>query len=325
MRPNLVFTLFVIGILSLPAAAQSSILLALNKQENTLAFIDADSMKVLSKIPTGEGPHEVVIDTDGKTAFVANYGAQTPGSSISIVDIASRKELRRVDISPLLRPHGLQFVGGKLYFTAEVNRAIARYDPVTNKIDWLMGTGQNASHMIAVSGDQKKMYTANIGSDSITAFEFNNVPPAPSKIAQVSVGKQPEAIDLSPNGKEVWVGLNVDNAVDVVDAATLKVVGRVAVGQRPYRVEFTPDGSHVLMTIPQTKEIIIYNAATRKETKRMKLESEPLGVAFSPNGKTAYVSVIRPDAVLKIDLDKLSVAGRAETGQAPDGLAYFGR
>ena len=88
----------------------------------------------------------------------------------SIIDIATMKETRRVDVSPLLRPHGLKEVNGKLYFTSETNRLIARYDPGANKIDWMMGTGQNGSHMVVGTGDQKKFYTANIGSDSVSCF-----------------------------------------------------------------------------------------------------------------------------------------------------------
>jgi YVTN family beta-propeller protein len=307
------------------AQAKRETLLALNKGDSTLAIIDAATMKVVGKVPTGDGPHEVVVSADGKTAFVANYGAQTPGSSLSVIDVEAKKEIRRVDLSPLLRPHGIVEIGGKIYFTAETSRAVARYDPATNKVDWMMGTGQNGSHMIVISSDQKRIYTANIGSDSVTAFEFNNVPPAQSKITQVAVGKQPEAIDLAPDGKEIWVGLNAEGAVDVIDAATLKVVEKLKLGERPYRVRFTPDGKQVLFTILNTKEIVIYNSATRKEIKRMKLESVPLGVVFSADGKTAFVSAVQPDAVLKIDLEKMSVLGRVETGLAPDGLALIGK
>ena len=317
---------FIIGACVGYSFAQAKpLLLALNKQESTLAVIDPATMKVVGKVPTGDSPHEVVTSADGKTAFVANYGAQTPGSSLSVIDLATLKETRRVDLTPLLRPHGLVEMGGKIYFTAEVNRSVARYDPATNKVDWLMGTGQNGSHMVVVSVDQKRIYTANIGSDSVTAFEFNNVPPAASKITQIPVGKQPEAIDLAPDGKEIWVGLNADLGVDIVDAATLKTVERIKLGERPYRVKFSPDGKQVLFTMPNTKEIIVYDRATRKETRRLKLESAPLGVVFSADGKTAFVSVVQPDAVLKIDLEKMVVAGRAETGQAPDGLAFVGK
>jgi len=306
------------------AQAAKPVLAALNKTDASLAIIDPVSMKVIAKVPTGDGPHEVVLSSDGKTAFVANYGAQVAGNSISVIDVASAREIRRVDVSPLLRPHGLQFLGGKLYFTSETNRVIARYDPVANKIDWIMGTGQNTSHMIAVSADQKRFYTSNIGSDSITAFEFQSVPPAGSRITHIPVGKQPEAIDLSPDGKEVWTGLNIDGMAEAVDTVTNKSLAKVNIGGRPYRVKFTPDGKRVICTMIAAKEILVIDAATRKELRRMKLESVPMGIVFSADGKTAFVTANGPDAVLKIDLEKMEIMRRVDSGKGPDGIAVFG-
>ena len=300
------------------------VLVALNKADSTLAIIDPSEMKIVAKIPTGDSPHEVVLSADGKTAFVANYGAQTPGSSISVIDVATAKELRRFDVSPLMRPHGLQVIGGKLYFTAETNRAIARYDPAANKIDWLMGTGQNGSHMVVGTADQKRFYTANIGSDSVTSFEFQNVPPAASRVTHVAIGKQPEAIDLSPDGKEIWAGLNAEGAIDIVDTATNKFKEKVNIGGRPYRVKFTPDGKFVVNTMVATKELLVIDAATRKEVKRIKLESVPLGLVFSADGKIAFVTVVQPDLVLKINMESGTVMGRVDTGKAPDGIAVAG-
>ena len=187
-----------------------------------------------------------------------------------------------------------------------------------------MGTGQNGSHMIVVSQDQKRMYTTNVGSDSITAFEFNAIPPAGSKVTHIAVGKQPEAIDLSPDGKEVWVGLNIDAVVDIVNTSTMKVAERVKLASRPYRVRFSPDGKQVLFTLLATKEIAIYDAASRKELKKLTLDGVPMGVAFSPDGKTAFISIAEPDAVLKIDLEKMTISGSVEL-VAPDGVAYFGK
>jgi YVTN family beta-propeller protein len=300
------------------------VLVALNKADSTLAIIDPMTMKVLGKVATGDSPHEVVLSADGKTAFVANYGAQTPGSSISVIDTVTLKEIRRFDVAPLMRPHGLLVIGGKLYFTAEVNRVIARYDPVANKIDWLMGTGQTGSHMVVGTGDQKHFYTSNIGSDSVTSFEFANVPPAGSKVTHIGIGKQPEAIDLSPDGKEIWAGLNAEGAIDVVDTATNKFKEKVNIGGRPYRVRFTPDGKYVVNSMIATKELLVIDAATKKELKRIKLESVPLGIVFSADGKTAFVSANEPDLILKINLESGEVLGRVDSGKAPDGIAVAG-
>ncbi|HJS51221.1 MAG TPA: hypothetical protein VJ781_04920 [Pyrinomonadaceae bacterium] len=307
------------------------VLVALNKGDATMTIIDPSSMTVVAKVPVGNGPHEVVLSPDGKTAYVANYGAQTPGSSISVIDIATAKELRRFDTLPLVRPHGLQLIGTKLYFTAEANRAIARYDTVANKIDWIMGTGQNGSHMVVGTSDQKKFYTANIGSDSVTALELPPLTPGRPPITHIPVGRQPEAIDLSPDGKEVWLGLNVEGMVEIVDTAAYKSVAKINVGGRPYRVRFTPDGKYVICTMIPTKEILVIDVPTRKEVKRLKLDNVPLGVAFSNDSKTLFITSGRPDpnapgvdAVVKIDLEKMSVTGSVNPGAAPDGIAVAG-
>ncbi len=303
------------------------VLVALNKNDATMSIIDPGTMKVTGTVPTGDGPHEVVISIDGKIAYVANYGTgPNPGSTISIIDVATAKELKRVDLSPMIRPHGIQLIGDKLYFTAEANRMIARYNTTSGKVDWMMGSGQNGTHMVAGTADQKKFTTANIGSNSVTIFEFANGAgnPGQSKITHVAVGGQPEAVDISPDGKEVWTGLNQDGMVEIVDAVGYRSVAKIDTKGRPYRVRFTPDGKYVVCTMIPTKEIVIIDAVSRKETKRFKLESVPLGIAFSADGKTAFVTVGQPDAVLKVNLDTGEVTGRVETDKVPDGIAVAG-
>jgi DNA-binding beta-propeller fold protein YncE len=78
--------------------AGKPLLLVLCKAENQLALVDSDSMKLLTKLPTGIGPHEVAASADGKIAFVSNYGDQkAPGSTLSVFDLVERKPLRTVD------------------------------------------------------------------------------------------------------------------------------------------------------------------------------------------------------------------------------------
>lgn len=306
------------------AIGQKPVLVVLNKTDNDMVAVDPATMKVTGRVAVGDGPHEVVLSADGKTAYVANYGAQTPGSSLSVIDLETIKETRRVDLLPLMRPHGLQMIGGRIYFTAETNRAIARYDPAKDKVDWVMGTGQNGSHMIVGTNDEKRFFTANIGSDNVTAFELSAAPPAGSRVIQIPVGKQPEAIDMSPDGKEIWTGLNAEGAIDIVDTAAHKFIEKVQIGGRPYRVRFTPNGKWVVNTILPTREIVIVDAATRKEVRRIKLESVPMGITFARDGRTAFVSAGDPDIVLRIDLEKGEVTGRVETGKVPDGIAVTG-
>ncbi|HKS27908.1 MAG TPA: cytochrome D1 domain-containing protein [Pyrinomonadaceae bacterium] len=302
-------------------AAAASVLLILNKAENTLAIVDPVSLKVLGKVPTGEGPHEVVASADGRIAYVANYGTQQKvGNSLSVIDLVARREIKRVELGPLLRPHGIVLSNGKVYFTAEVNRVIARYDPMQERVDWIMGTGQSITHMLVITPDGKRAYTTNIVSGTVTSIDFTV--PVPQQVTQIQVGKGPEAIDISPDGTEVWVGQNGEGSIAVIDTATNKVKETIKVGEVPIRVKFTPDGKRVLVSDAKGGELIMLDAATRKELKRLKVAGTPVGILITPDGSRAFVAAMEANKVMVIDLAKLEIAGAIEPGQGPDGLGW---
>jgi DNA-binding beta-propeller fold protein YncE len=146
------------------ASTPTPALLVLHKGENAMAIVDPTTGQVVGRVPTGQDPHELAVSDDGKLAFSSNYAAPGPrgGNTLSVIDIAARKELHRIDVAPLMKPHGLWFSDGKLYFTAEGSMAIGRYDPAANKVDWLLGLGQERTHMIVVSKDGQTMYTSNV-------------------------------------------------------------------------------------------------------------------------------------------------------------------
>src|SRR5579863_10451929 len=142
---------------SLPGTAQTTprrSLLALSKRNHALAIVDPDTLKVVASAPVGPDPHEVIASSDGKTAYVSIYGGGRY-HALSVIDLVAQKALPDIDTGALNGPHGLAFVNGKVWFTAEGAKAIATYDPATAKIDWIMGTGQNRTHMIYITPDLK--------------------------------------------------------------------------------------------------------------------------------------------------------------------------
>jgi YVTN family beta-propeller protein len=304
------------------ASAQAPTLLVVNKAENTLAVIEPTSGKVLSRIPTGDGPHEVALSADGRTAIVGNYGAQSPGNSLSIIDISSGKETKRVDLGALRRPHGLIVRGTGVYFTNEFNRTVGRYDLAANAVDWVVGTGEAGTHMVVGSPDAGLLFTSNIGSDSITRFER----PAAAgawNVTRIPVGKGPEGIDLSPDGKEVWTAHSRDGGVSVIDAASGKVLQSFDIGtKRSNRVRFTPDGRLVLITDLDAGVLVVMDPAARRVVKRLDVGKGPSGILMVPDGSRAYVALTGDNALAVIDLKKLEPVGRIATGAGPDGMAW---
>lgn len=253
---SIVLILFAVPLIFSAAGSDQGSLLVLNKSENTLAIIDPATLKVLARVPTGEAPHELTASADGRFAFVCNYGtAERPGNTISVIDIALRKEVKRVDLGALLRPHGVTESGGRIYFTIEGSRAVARYDPVAGHVDWTMGTGQGGTHMVVVAAASGKIYTANRESDTVSAIAPEKGSSA-WKLTQISVGKGPEGIGLSPDEREVWVAHRGDGGLSIIDTATDQVKATLKVGRAPIRVKFTPDGKRVLISDSQGGDII---------------------------------------------------------------------
>ena len=298
-------------------------LLVLSKAENTLAVVDPVSLQVLRKVPVGEGPHEVVVSADGKTAFVANYGNQKPGNTISMIDIDAGKELRRINLGPLTRPHGLYECGGKVYFTSETTCAVGRYDPQGDNVDWVVGTGQAGSHMLTIDEPNGRIYTTNIGSDSVTIIDALGPGPGPGpKPVNVTVKKGPEGLALSPDGKELWVAPRQGGEIVVIDATTDTVKQSIPFKGAAFRLHFTPDGKRVIAPDLPNGEVVIYDAASRKEEKRIQVAQAPIGTVVTPDSKRAFVACAGANKVIVLDLEKLAVAGTIDAGKAPDGMIW---
>ena len=259
------------------------------------------------------------MSADGRRAFVANYGTRaSAGRSLSVIDLEAGKEVRRADLGAFRRPHGLALVEGKFYFTAEANRAVGRYDPETDKVDRIVGIGQEVTHMIAASPDGTTLFTANIGSGTVTAIRRDT-----GKLAHVAMGWDPEGLAVSPDGREVWVGRRSGGDVAVIDAATLAVKSTIRTGAgMAARLRFIPDGKRVLLPDPAGGRLIVLDAASHREIKSIAVGEGPVGALTDPGGRRAYVPLAGEGKVAVVDLESLSLAGTIETGPVSDGMAW---
>lgn len=304
------------------AAHAAETLLVLNKAASTLMFVDPVALRVVATIAVGNAPHEVQAAQGGRVAIVTNYGTgPNPGSTISIIDPAMRREIRRITL-PLLRPHGLYSVGEHIYITAEGSRVVTRYDIRKETLDMYLGTGAETSHMVVVTPDEKKIYTANIGSDSISVLDLSG---APQKVGlkQIPVGKGPEGIDLSPDGKQLWTSHRADGKLSIIDTGTDQVVKTLTIGTKmANRVKFTIDGKYALVSDPPNSEVLVLDAATGDIVKHIKTLAGPEGIFIAPDGKRAFVACSEADKVQLIDLGKFEASGAIEVGKGPDGLAW---
>jgi len=302
---------------------------------------------VLARVPVGDDPHEVIASADGRTAYVSNYGFGR-FHTLTVIDLAGQKQKSTIDLGALRGPHGLNFVQGKVWFTAEAAKAIGSYDPATDKIDWVMGTGQNRTHMIYVFPNAKRILTTNVSSATVTIFEHTEgpagMPPGPPPGGMpppgcrpngampgppggdwnetvIPVGNGSEGFDVSPDGKQGWVANAADGTISVVDIDAKKVTATLAANARgANRLKFTPDGK--LALISAGPELVIFDVPTQKELKRITIGHGSGGVLIPPDGERAFVACSGDAYVAVIDLKTLSIAGHIEAGGNPDGLAW---
>ncbi len=314
-------------------SASKGSLLALSKANHTLAIVDPVTLNVIARIPVGEDPHEVIASTDGKTAYVTIYGG---GSlhELNVIDLVAQKPLTNVDTRPLFGPHGLTFVNGKAWFTAEGSKAIGRYDPATGKLDWSMGTGQDRTHMIYVTTDGKKIYTTNVSSGTVsilvdTLIQPGKMAPPNAKPHEdwiqtvVPTARGSEGFDVSPDGSELWTASSEDGTISIIDVTAKKLATKIdAKVTGANRLKFTPDGKLVFISSLQSGELTIYDAKSQREIKRLKIGHGAAGILMDPDGSRAFVACSADNYVAVIDLKTLEITSHLDVGGVPDGLSW---
>jgi DNA-binding beta-propeller fold protein YncE len=339
MRPIACLTLLAPALLG---AQSGDLLLVLNKNAAEAVLLDPATGAKVAAMPTGPFPHEVTVSPDGGTAVVANYGAQQPGSSLTVLDLARRAVVRTIDLGEYRRPHGIVWLPGggrRVAVTSELSGNVLVVDVDAGRVTSAVPTGQQTSHMVVVSRDGARAYTANIGSGSVTLLDLAGA----RAVKTAKTGRGPEAIDLSPDGKELWAADRTLNYITILDAATLDSLGTLPTGAFPNRLHFTPDGRWVLVSNVNASTVTVYDARARQlvATIPVPLDSSraapehlagptgksalPLGILIAPDGRRAWVAASAMRQLAELDVAGRKIVRLIESGDTPDGMAYVKR
>jgi len=221
---------------SQPVARLSGTVIVTNKTPATATIVDVASGRILATLPTGQGPHEIVISRDGATAVITDYGAQTGGSTLTVIDVPGKRVARTISLGVYRRPHGILFMPGDsiVAVTSETNKFLLMVRIATGEIVKAIPTEQNGSHMVGVTRDGTRGWTGNIGSNSVSELDLARG----VSLRTIAVPAQPEAINVTREGHEVWVGSNAGR-VAIIDVKGRKQVGELMAGDTPDGVAYT--------------------------------------------------------------------------------------
>ncbi len=300
--------------------AEKSVLLVVNKHGDTVSFVDPVSLEKLAELPTGHDPHEMVITPDQRFAYISNYAA--PGNTVSVMDLVNQRHVLQIPTDPYTRIHSAAMTrdGRFAYFTAGQTGFVVEVDTTTNAVTRGIPTHGKISHMVILSPDDSRLYTANIESQSVSVIDRASG----ELITQVPCEEGCEGMTFTPDGNELWVANQNAGSITIIDPRSNTVLETVPCAGMPLRIKFTADGQRALVTNWIAEgELVILETTTRAEVKRIRVGNQPIGIEISPDGKRAFVTNMTSNDIHVIDLATLEVTNHFATGQGSDAMGWW--
>jgi len=312
-----------------PPPAHPEYLLVGNKGDDSLSFINLETGREVSRRPvSAKSPHEIAIN--GQFAAVVNYGS----AAIDMFNIAFKSIEKTIDLGENKNPHGIVplknggFVatteGGNSIVILAPNHDFSKFGPgPCPTFDWSVesiSTGQDGTHMIALTPDETLAFTANLQSGTISQINLRT-----KTVKNVPAGKEVEGIAVTKDGKEVWASVRGENKVIVYDAISLNPLSEIAVGAFPLRIILSPDGRHMVTSNLMDGSISVLDVATRRVERTIKIsgrrETGQVTLLFSDDSKRLYAAETGINKIAEIDFETGELIGRLSAGSQGDGLA----
>jgi len=303
--------------------------LVANKGDQTLGLIDLSSGRQVATVAEGGITGHEVASPDGRLAYVPIYGDSgvgLPGSdgrNLVVIDLAARKVVGNMDFGHGVRPHCPQFgpEDGLLYVTTELDNTVTIIDPKTLKVVGTVPTGKPESHMLAITRDGKRGYTANVGSGTVSVLDLV----ARRTIAVIPVAERVQRIAVSKDDRLVFTADQTAPRLAVIDTTVNRIQSWIQLPGVGYGTAPTPDGRWLVVAMPAAKQVAVVDLRTMKVTHTVEVPAAPQEVLMQPDGTRAYVSCDVSRKVAAIRTSDWTVEKLMDAGPSADGLAWAGK
>jgi YVTN family beta-propeller protein len=310
-----------------PLETRTGWLLVANKHDQSLGIIDPVSYTQIATVPVGGVTgHEVAVSPDGSRAFVPIFGDSgvgKPGSDgrhVAVIDLAARRVERMFAFDRGVRPHHavVNPSDGLLYITTELENSVSIVDPNMLTLVGSVPTGQPESHMLAISGDGKRAYTANVGPGTVSVLDLLER----TTIGVIPVAPRVQRIALSVDDRWAFTSDTTTPRLAIIDTHAHAVARWVALPAPGYGAAATTDGRHLIVAMPQADALAVIDLSTDTLSAVVATPRSPQEVLVRPDGRVAYVSCDIPGQVAAVDTAKWHVQAVIPAGGYADGLAW---
>jgi YVTN family beta-propeller protein len=295
-------------------------LAVVNKSDNSISVIDVSTKSIVATLPTGEGPHELVLSGDNKWAVSTDF---VGGNSLTVFDLSAQEVVHTIDLPTLPGPHGIRFMQDNehVIFTSGRAQKLGIVNIVSKEVLNDFATAQETTHMVSLNEDESIAYSTNIRSDSISVIDLKQA----RKIKDIATEAMPEAINYRVSAQELWYGANKDGKLVVIDPVTEAVLASWDGFKFPYRVLFNQDESIAMVPDFQNHYVRFFDTNTKQELGTLALEKEagPQGIVLHSSDDIAFLSLNLKNKIVAIDIATRTVVDEYPTGNNPDGVVFM--
>ena len=304
-------------------------LLVVNQGDKSLSVVDPMTNKqvtVIDEQQTTMHGHEICVGTAKNIVYMPIYGSSGVGSpgldgnEMLAINWATGKIVNRLDFGHGVRPHCVIYVPATqmLYVTTEIDQTVTIVNPKTFKIVGTIPTGQEQSHMLAITKDGKRGYTANVGPGTVSVLDIKGR----KTVAIIPISKSTQRISLSPDDKWVFTSDQTQPRMAAIDTKTNQIAKWIELPGNGYGAAATPDGKWLLVPIPGKGLVAVVNLRTLVVDRSIEVGPHPQEMLVRPDSKFAYVTSASAKKVAVIDLSTMTMSDTIDVGNYPDGIAW---
>jgi len=204
--------------------------------EDYISVLDPGTYEETGRIKTPGGPGMTIFSPDGKYGYVCS----SFNPDLVVFDVATHKEAGRVrQPSPFCPNIAASPDGKQVWFTLkDVGKTVAFDAKPPFAVRKVIDTGPITNHVnFAVTPKGQFAYVTVGGLNVVKVFRTKDF----AQVATVPVGKLPHGIWPSGDGSRIYVGLENDDKLAVIDTARNRLTNMVPIGQAPQAIAYVPN------------------------------------------------------------------------------------
>jgi DNA-binding beta-propeller fold protein YncE len=293
-----------------------------NQRSGVATLVELASGRV-SHVDLDADPHEVAVSPDARVAALTipseGFGS---GRKVIVLDLATAKIARTIDIGDYRNPHGVAFVSDSVALIGTLAGTSAVYVDVRNGRVLRAVDGLPENPYIVKLTATGRAYVSSPHGSKVTEIDV-----ASAQVTKtLDIPDDPAGIAVSADGKELFAAVWRENAgggITIYDLEKGAVAAKLPATQ-PRRLTVTADGKLVVAS-DRDHVRIIDRASRQVRSVALGQNAGGSGVACAPDSARCYVALSGAGEIVEVDVGAARVLRRFAAQKGADGLAYVPR